>query len=189
MAAQKKSPKTVSSEAFDSTVQQEVGEAVVLAQATEEEDRVAPIQFKNSGIRMGVSVYVPSEKVSFAWHDTRTGEQAKLPLPLAVRVKREGGENYRLEFFFPNSSENEIGVDKFDNKTFTLRLGLNEETQRVQGRRFRSLVGAGWGRDSLPQLDSDLRFLKYICHTDQINHFDEIPRKLPGLGLPLKDLI
>lgn len=187
----KKAPVVVAEKAED-LPEEALEEALEVAdeEESQEEDRISAISFLNRGPRMGTMVYLPGGSgdniVSFGWRDTRTGDSVKLPQPLAVRVKREGGTYYRLELFFPDRRNKDTALERFDNTTFTVKTGRNPVTGKAKGHRFKALVGAGWGRDRLPELDSDLRFLKYVVHTSQMDHFEDAPTHLKGLAAPYK---
>ena len=186
MAVTTRKRRTTKEEETVSDVTSEVvEEAVETVPASIEEDVITPIKFSARGPRLSGVVYNGSDdEIKFSWADPR-GEVVNLPVPLAVRVSKEGGPYYKIETFFPITSAAEVPLEKMDGTTLTIRLGVNPETNKIQGRRFHGLVGVGWVRDKLDELDPELKYSKYICLTDNIDHFSDVPRSLKGLGAPL----
>ena len=116
--------------------------------------------------------------------DVRTGRPSAFEDLIAVRTEREGGNYYKIEFFFPHSRD-DISYSAFDNKELTVITGRTKEG-KLKGRRFTPLVCTGKLRGVLPE-DPAVRLMKYVCRTDnQIWVELTPPRSLKGLGVPIE---
>ena len=148
-------------------------------------DRRTPIEGPNMGVEV---VQGDTEGVDYFF----IKDKAKVTVakPAAVRLKREGGNYYMVEFFYkPNQGPR--GMEIYDGKSFVLvntemvKKGRKTEEKKT-GRLFENLFCVGRLRDTLTEFP-DVRFDKYVCQTASMDEWNDTARHLEGLGVPLEE--
>ena len=148
-------------------------------------DRRKPVQ----GPNMGVEV-VNAETEGIDYFFVKNKARVTVNKPVAVRLKREGGNYYMVEFFYkPN--EGPRGMEIYDGKSFVLvktekfKKGRKTEEKKT-GRLFENLFCVGRLRDTLPDFP-DVRLDKFVCQTASMDDWNDTATHLDGLGVPLED--
>ena len=140
------------------------------------------------GPRLGVDVYdSKNETLEFMFVEGKN--RVTFPNPTAVRVKKEGGTYFMLEFFY-HPGQGPRALESYDRKTFILVTKVSETKGKGKkptktGTAFGQLFCVGKLRDTLEEYP-DLRFDKFVCQTEGLDDWNESALALNGLAAPVE---
>ena len=146
-----------------------------------ETDRSIPIS--NSGPNLGIEFFeIDTEGKEFMF--IKGKNRVDVPMPKVIKISRQGGSYSMLEFFYAEGS-GPRAMDLYDGKTFVVVTAPTDKRtkQPKTGVAYRNLVCTGRLRDSLPN-HPNVRFDKFVCQTEGLNHWNDISLHLEGLGAP-----
>jgi len=151
----------------------------VVAQAHRTEDVVAPIPIPKAKLsKTGEEWFVlgETEGVDFRF----SNERRPIPKPSRVRIFKEGGSMYRIDFLYTDTEvpqNNGVpNIDLFDRVNFILITGVDEVTGKPRGRVFEGLTPVAWGRIVLKDLDVSMKSIS--CATDLQPTWQDLPSKM-----------
>lgn len=124
-------------------------------------------------LKMKTQVIYPTNGVQFKFKTERRGN---VPVPVAVRVTQEGGQNCRLDFFYktngaPRNGNGSMNMEIFDRSVFIIQTGVDEKTGNPKGKAFSKLVCIASLHNTIPGFDERLEQL--TCLTEENVDWDE----------------
>ena len=146
---------------------------VELTSTTEEEVLDGAIKLPTVEIlKMKNQLIFPTGNISFKFRTERSGS---VPLPVAVKIIQQGGESFRLDFFYktngaPRTGHGGINMEIFDRSSFIIQTGVDERTGKPIGKAFSKLVCIASLHNTIPGIEERLEQL--TCLTEDVVDWD-----------------
>tara|TARA_A100001011_G_scaffold392063_1_gene478818 strand:- start:541 stop:999 length:459 start_codon:yes stop_codon:yes gene_type:complete len=147
-------------------------------------DRTIPIS--TSGPNLGIEFFKKDSDAN-EYMFIKGKSRVDIPLPAVIKVSRQGGSYSMVEFFY-EEGRGPRAMDIYDGKTFVVvTLPGDKRNKTKTGVAYRNLVCTGKLRDTLKG-HPNIRFDKFVCQTEGLNHWNDVSLHLDGLGAPKETL-
>ena len=119
----------------------------------------------------------------------QNGKQG-IPLPEIAVAMREGGDNYRLLFYYKQgeaprgNAKDTLNTSVFNETSLIVQTGVDEASGKPKGWAFKRLVCAGWAHDVFEE--DEVRYEKVVCLTAIVTDWDNKPIDLKTIAPPIE---